>query len=159
EQIIAPIAAQIPDGQRVVVIPDLTLSGVPFAALVDENGRHFVEKCPVIVAPSAAVFAQFQARRALAMPTPRALIVAGPPAVAGGGGFLGGESREEEAVAAIYKGRSVTIPHDAAAAIIEVRATDANIVHFVGHTRRERGGENAFVASRLAGAAGRLTMR
>lgn len=42
--------------QRLVVVPDEVVAGVPFAALIRPNGRFLIESCAIVHAPSALFF-------------------------------------------------------------------------------------------------------
>jgi CHAT domain-containing protein/Tfp pilus assembly protein PilF len=55
--LIAPIAQFLPkdETQRVIFIPQGELFLVPFPALIDENGKHLIEKHTILTAPSIQV--------------------------------------------------------------------------------------------------------
>lgn len=52
--LIKPIEDQLAPGSSLAIIPDRTLRGVPFAALVDSNGQFLVERTALSVAPALA---------------------------------------------------------------------------------------------------------
>lgn len=160
-RIVAPMSASLPPERTVVFVPDNTLNGVPFAALIDPSGRHLVEQRAVVVAPSAGVFARLAARLATLSTarrsSPRLLVIAGPPAVAGGLQSLSAADREASDVAAPYGGLAAIAPKDDDRSEFEARASAAEILHFVGHSVASENGRNAaLVVSRLPGVAGTL---
>jgi CHAT domain-containing protein len=157
--VLAPVANGVTAGRTLVFVPDATLSKVPFAALIDAHGHYLIESHPVIVAPSAAVFARLQHRAKMSNVPPRVLVIAGPAAVAGELEPLSAAGREAAAIAAAYLRPALSAPADSDRALLEKRATSAEIIHFVGHSEPRNGGDIVLVASRLAGAAGRLTVR
>jgi CHAT domain-containing protein len=52
--LIKPIEGELAAGATLVVVPDVTLSALPFAALSDDKGRFLVEKVRLDVAPGLA---------------------------------------------------------------------------------------------------------
>ena len=42
--------------RHLIVIPDSLLAGVPFAALLDRDAHHLIERCSIEAAPSASLF-------------------------------------------------------------------------------------------------------
>jgi CHAT domain-containing protein len=159
-RIVAPVAPSFGEGRTVVFIPDATLQPIPFAALIDPEGRYLVERHAVVVAPSAAVFARLEARRTAARARRHLLVVTGPPAMEGDLSVLAAVQREATAVAAPYGELAVVAPKDSDGAAFELHAADAEVVHFVGHAVTSSNGRDAaLVVSRLAGAAGRLDVR
>ncbi|CAF24681.1 CHAT domain-containing protein [Candidatus Protochlamydia amoebophila] len=57
EALIAPIESYLPkDPQQVVtIVPDGFLSQIPFAAFLDKEGKYFIEKHPISIAPSIEI--------------------------------------------------------------------------------------------------------
>jgi CHAT domain-containing protein len=54
--LIEPVASRLAS-PKVVLIPDERTAVVPFAALIDNEGRYLIERHALVVAPSAAVYA------------------------------------------------------------------------------------------------------
>jgi CHAT domain-containing protein/tetratricopeptide (TPR) repeat protein len=83
--LIAPVARDLPDGARLLVVPDGPLFSLPFVALHD-GARFLVEEHAISSAPSASVLDP-----AIERPRPRrdrALLAAGNPATFRGGVLL-----------------------------------------------------------------------
>ncbi|KIC74331.1 hypothetical protein DB44_AL00250 [Candidatus Protochlamydia amoebophila] len=57
ETLIAPLEVYLPkDPQQVVtIIPDGFLTQIPFAAFLDKEGKYFIEKHPISIAPSMGI--------------------------------------------------------------------------------------------------------
>ncbi|KIC74344.1 CHAT domain-containing tetratricopeptide repeat protein [Candidatus Protochlamydia amoebophila] len=57
ETLIAPLESHLPkDPQQVVtIIPDGFLAQIPFAAFLDKEGKYFIEKHPISIAPSIGI--------------------------------------------------------------------------------------------------------
>ncbi len=51
-----PLAEALPDAERILVVPDGPLHGLPFTAL-RRNGRYLIDWKPIHLAPSATVYA------------------------------------------------------------------------------------------------------
>lgn len=158
--IVAPIAETLPPARTLVLIPDASLRGVPFSALVDRSGRYLVEQRAIVVAPSAAVFVRLAERRARPSQRLHLLVVGGPPAGEGDLQSLAAVQRETMSVATAYGELATIAPKDVDAAAFERRAATSEVVHFAGHTMTtDEGRDAALVVSRSAGPAGRLDVR
>lgn len=151
ERLLAPVTEATGSARTLIIVPDATLSGVPFAALIDQKGRHLIERHAVIVAPSAAVFARLAARDAASRKDVRLLVISGPPAGAGDLDPLSAAWRETKEVAAAY-GRSAEIaPKDADQDTLEARAASSEIIHFAGHVVTSGGRPDAALMTSAAG--------
>lgn len=161
ERLVAPVAAVLPPGRPLVFIPDGTVASVPFAALMDPEGKYLIERHAVTIAPSAAVFKRLEAARTwVPRKGRRLLMIAGPPAGDGALEPLSAARREADEIVSIYGRLSTVAPKDADLEALEIRAASAEVIHFVGHllTRHNRR-NTAIVASRLEGDAGLLDVR
>lgn len=160
DTLIAPIARTLPASRSLVIVPDATLRAVPFAGLMNPEGRYLIEDRAVVVAPSAAVFVRLVARRTNLVANPRLLLMEGAAGGAGNLVPLVSARREADDIAAVY-GRYATLgDKDADRAAFERDAAAADVVHFVGHgVMSEDGRDAALVLSRSAGPAGRLDAR
>jgi CHAT domain-containing protein/tetratricopeptide (TPR) repeat protein len=160
DRLVAPVAAEISSGRPLVFIPDGTLSAVPFAALVDRDGKYLIERHSVAIAPSAAVFTRLVVPRTATRGGQRLLVIAGPPAGDGELEPLSAARRETDEIAAIYGRLANVAPKDADRAALEIRVAAAEVIHFVGHLVTRHGNRNtAIVASLLNGDAGLLDSR
>ena len=81
--LIAPLGLSA--GEPLLIIPDRDLLALPFAALLDSNGKHLVERHSLRIAPSVGTLIELEQRaadRGAPPPSPPALIV-GDPSFAG----------------------------------------------------------------------------
>jgi len=110
-----------------VFVPDPKLGNLPFAALVDGDGRFLVEQRSLTVSPSAAAFARLS--RETRTENPRVLIVTGAEDL----GPLASAEREANRIAAFYAqvkrlSRQVATPE-----VFAREAANAHVIHFAGH--------------------------
>lgn len=160
ERLMAPVADALRDGRTVVFVPDTTLSTIPFAALVDREGGYVVERNPVVVAPSAGVFAGLTARTRDSRDL-RLLVISGAAGVEGDVRQLTAAQREADAVAAAYPDAALVIsPRSSGREDFETRAAAADVIHFVGHTDiPDANGDGALVLASDRGTSGRYDVR
>jgi CHAT domain-containing protein len=79
QSLFAPLARHLAGVQRLLIIPDRELWGVPFAALIDGDGRFLIERFVITYAPSLAALREMQAlRRSRAPHPPRTLALVDP---------------------------------------------------------------------------------
>ncbi|HKS41673.1 MAG TPA: CHAT domain-containing protein [Blastocatellia bacterium] len=78
--LIGPIESRLGDGKRLCIVPDKTLHFLPFAALVDESGKYFIDSYRLTYAPSASVLVRCldEARRKGTSSTEKMLAVGNP---------------------------------------------------------------------------------
>jgi CHAT domain-containing protein len=138
--------------ERLIVVPDRELDGIPFAALLDPaTNRFLVEQAAVVVAPSASFYVR-QRRRAnpatagataappgaAAQPAPRSILVLGDPEL--DARFLSrfprlpAARREAAQVAALYPNASLLLGSAASKRTFLARAADFEIIHYAGHS-------------------------
>jgi CHAT domain-containing protein len=133
DRLLGPVADELASSKTLVIVPDGTLSLVPFSALIDPAGRYVIERRPVVVTPSVGVFLRSAPHKQQFGRASRLLMIAGPAAREGDLGTLTSEQREIDSIAAEYGGN---VDYARAAPIDEVlgrRTMDANVIHFVGH--------------------------
>ena len=82
ELLIKPLS--LVDGEPLLIIPDRDLYALPFAAMVDSEGKYLIERHSVRVAPSVGTVIELQ-RRAAARPPPSkpSAMVVGDPSFGG----------------------------------------------------------------------------
>lgn len=129
EDLLSPLETQLAAARRVVVMPDRSLRGLPFAALRDGAGRYLVERMPISRAPSATV----ALRRAWRPVDPRRpLVVFADPEP--NGRPLPWSRLEAEALAGVHPGPSrVRLGEAAAENAFKAVGQDAGFLHFAGH--------------------------
>jgi CHAT domain-containing protein len=133
DRLIDPAREALVPGRMLVVVPDQTLSIVPFAALIDGAGRYLIESRAVVVAPSLAVFDLLAAQSQSHKPVSRLLVVTGPASQDGDASRLTASRREAAAVAAIYRHSDGFPPRVDPAELLERYAADVDVIHFTGH--------------------------
>lgn len=127
-RLIEPIESHLAGASSVIFVPDAATSSIPFAALVDGEGRYLIETHTVVVTPSAAVFAAAQTRRAGTLRPETAMIVSHGAATdtASALSFVGQEAAQ---IAGAYP---TSIEASDAGAMRE-HAAAADVIHFAGH--------------------------
>jgi len=131
DRLLGPVADELTSGKTLVLVPDGTLTQVPFAALVDPAGRYVIERRSVVVAPSVAVLSG--ARKQQVARVPRLLMVAGPESRDGDQRRLAAAKREADAILAVYGSHVEHAPKASVAEILQRHSKDADVIHFVGH--------------------------
>ena len=124
---------------KLVFVPDASLHGVPFAALIDpESERYLIDSHTISIVPSATFYIQSMQRNWTQSTTPAksALVVGDPsfdPELFPGLKRLPGATAEAELVTRLY-GDSVLLSDENAtkASFLEL-AGQHEVVHFAGH--------------------------
>lgn len=140
DAIVRPLGATLAGADRVIVVADPLLEGVPFAALYDRDTRRYlVQRFAVASASSASSL-----RGGAAGVPHRALVVGLPSGEATKG--LPESEREVNDIARLYT-RAVTIaPPEATWSAVTRAAGDADVVHIAGHAERQQGaGDSALL--------------
>ena len=139
DDVIRPVEALLGDARAAIVVPDRTLSAVPFAALYDrQRRRHLVERFPVAMTTAASALEGTAHGRAaslvaLALPSGAAMQTRGLPST----------DEEVAEIVTLYP-RAAALPRDATLA--RLCDADADVLHIAGHTSGEAGGgEPSFV--------------
>jgi len=77
EILVRPFASQVSVSRRLIIVPDETIAGVPFSALLDEHSdQYLIERSPVVV--TMTVDAARQLSAVSISPRDRATVVADP---------------------------------------------------------------------------------
>jgi CHAT domain-containing protein len=128
-------------GDRLVIVPDGPLVGVPFAALIDPNtGRFLLEDRVLSHAPSAAIYINAAEHgRAGLSPNPPALLVGNPaPARLPSGQLLEslrGASGEIERLSGLYHESRVLYGSEATREELVSQLDSVEVFHFAGHAQ------------------------
>jgi CHAT domain-containing protein len=156
--LIAPAAAAIPPEATVIVVPDATLSAIPFAALIAPNHRYLIEEHPIIVAPSASVYEHLTGRRSKAPKGPTLVVV---NSTAEGRERLSDASAEAFRIARMYPQSTLLADREATAEAFVRHAKRAELIHFSGHalTSDQLAEETFLVLVDAAGHEQRLDVR
>lgn len=147
QQLIAPLATQIGHPEQLVVVPDADLNLIPYAALVDADGRYLIESMAVSTVASISVLRELQLRPS-GQPS---LLAAGDPLSAAGDGADASRGSAATATAALPYSRSevreiarlyprhgqTLLGARATEAAVRERAAGAGVVHLAVHGRFE----------------------
>jgi CHAT domain-containing protein len=148
-RLLAPVAADIAFTKTLVIVPDGSLSLVPFAALVDPAGRYVIERHTIVVAPSLAAFSRTAERTERFGRMSRLLMIEGPAAREGDLGRLTAQQREISSIVAQYGSSVAHAPAAPLDDFLRQRAASADVLHFVGHAVvPDESGGGALVMSR-----------
>ncbi len=140
-KLIEPIESSINPNDLLVIVPDGSLHGVPFAALAD-NHRFLIERNPIAIVPSANIAAViWQRNRTRLFPAAPSLLVVSPAFDArlfDGGDFpelspLPGAALEAREVASRYENAQILNGHDATLSALIDQIAGKTVVHFAGH--------------------------
>lgn len=137
--LLGDLGPSLRDARELVLVLDRGLYGIPFAALPDpSSGRPLVERYALVVAPSAAIYADGVSHRRAAMPWSTAsVLVAGDPEL--DRSLLeslprlpaaGSEARE---IAALYPRASLATGKQATAEVFLEGLRRFDLIHFAGH--------------------------
>jgi len=74
---IAPLAQAVASERRLIIVPDQELYALPFAALLDADGKYLIQKHSIRLAPSIGAIIEIS-KRATNEGAARALVVGGP---------------------------------------------------------------------------------
>lgn len=148
--LIQPVLARI-RSDRLVIIPHEDLNYVPFQVFQDPaNGRYLGERFQITYAPSASVLLGL--KRSPGLSGGRLLAVADPGIEA--------ESREVQAIAKLFPGRSKVVRDDLAReSDVKAWIRDFDVIHLSVHGKFDKGKPMLSYLSLAAGAGddGRLT--
>jgi len=138
DELLLPIAPELAAATRVIIVPDMALEQLPFAALFDRRARTFLaDTHEVTIEPSAAVYVACKRRSATIGQTSSIVLFTNP--TTSSLPDLPAAEREAARVAQRYP-RSLVRTRDAAtAADFRDQASRYGIVQFSGHAVFDRG--------------------
>lgn len=126
--LIEPITAQLTGADRLVVVPDRQLHGIPFAALYNTTrGRYLLDDFIISIAPSAESILERRTPYKLAP-----VLVVGDPRDENESS-LPEATHESEAIAAIYDSPTLLTGDSATRARFITAAKRSSIIHYAGH--------------------------
>lgn len=130
--LIEPAAEELVSAERLVIEPDESLFGVPFAALLDAEGSFLVERHSIVITIPGRETGEVMLRR-----TPRRLLSVADPAFAEKRyphlERLPAAAAEAEALAAQYPEAVLLVGSDATPARVLSGLKDAQVVHLAAH--------------------------
>jgi CHAT domain-containing protein len=148
--LIAPVRGCLAQATELVIVPDLELYGVPFAALFDaERGRYLAEEFTIRFATSAAAF-ETESSTAL-----RPAFVVADPATPRWPRLP--HSREEARRVASLHDATLIVGDDATPAKFLDAARDGALIHYAGHADSDA--RESYGALLLAGPMGAVGTR
>jgi CHAT domain-containing protein len=132
DQLIGPIAQQLPENEDLVIVPDGMLQSFPFATLVDPKGRFLIDRQPVVTVPSASVLLRLPRSR------PRDTLLAVAEPAPEGFAVLPEAAREATDIAQRHPhGRAVVGASITPQEFLEAAAR-SGLVQFSGHATPDR---------------------
>ena len=161
--LIEPFSAALQDEPHLLVLPDLDLYALPFAALIDEHGTRLIEQHSISIAPSVGTVLELERRAQNIVKTGSTVnaVVVGDPSFHGRLPQLTGARKEARAVFDILDditsktgGNAAVLLGDKAnkAAVIQ-ELSMADYAHFATH-----GEPDGIYLSSAQGDDGKLTM-
>jgi CHAT domain-containing protein len=135
----APVIARLDPGKRLCIIPDKSLSHLPFVALVSpQNGRYLVEDWTVFYAPSLNVLRRCsEIARGKVRPNQELLLSVGNPTFNRRAypdlPLLKSAEREAREVAALFKDPIRLFGPNASKERVLRAMQSADVIHFAGH--------------------------
>ena len=132
ELLIRPIEKELSGAKALLIVPDEVLWRVPFCALVDANGHFFIERAPIVYAPSITAYATMM--HLAPRHAPRAFFGVANPSLTTHDA-LPDANEEIDAVQALYGARNSKVLEGSAATESSTRAElgKASIIHFATH--------------------------
>ena len=144
-RLIAPLEASLAGEERLLIIPDQELFALPFAALLDDEGKHLIERYTLSVAPSLGTVLKLQERARDAPQRMGCALVAGVPDFPPPWAFANGV-RLKELEGAREEGRSLSTllaehyeeaihleGSEATKAAVKAQVAAADLVHCATH--------------------------
>jgi CHAT domain-containing protein len=130
--VVAPVEQLLRDTRFLLIVPDGTLAGVPFAILRDGHGGRLVERFTIAYMPTSAAIVRRNARSVITSAS-HAVLLSGASREGDDTAALMEADREVEDLARLYSNRQVfrenhATPDEFLAAIVH-----AAVIHFAGH--------------------------
>jgi len=133
QALVAPFEADLKDVRTLILVPHRALHYLPFAALLDAQGRPLLERWPLRVLPSASILPYVQAkarapgRALLAMANPRTEL---PP--------LPAAEQEVEQIAKQREGVHIYRREAATKAVLAQEGPTSGVIHLATHGALDR---------------------
>lgn len=128
-QLLEPSPAEIPLALTIVVVPDGALHSLPFASLIERDGRYLIENRAIAYAPSATILL----RNSHLTHAPKTLLAVAQPFATDRFPPLPFASSEVRSMATLYAHARVMIGTESTPDSFLVEASKADVVHFAGH--------------------------
>jgi len=136
EILVAPVAGYLENIKHLVIIPHRILHYLPFAALMDKEGKYLIEKYTLSLAPSATVLnvcfekgAKYQAET----PWERSILALGNPDLGNPDLSLPFARKEIESIALTYPHLTSYLEKEATETTFREKCHHANIILFSCH--------------------------
>lgn len=150
--LVRPVVDILPEGTRLVLIPDDDMKGIPFSALLDLTaGRYLIESHPLVAAPSLRVYIEAEARAGMRVDAAPSVLAVGNPEieVLQFSKFLPllGARKEAASVFELYGRGELLVGKEATKERFLSAVGQSDIVHFAGHAVPNL--DNPFLSSLL----------
>jgi tetratricopeptide (TPR) repeat protein len=133
--LIQPIADLLPTdpNKRVIFVPDQDLFRIPFAALIDSEGKYLIEKHTILTTPSIQLLELTHLQRKNSFPSGQAALVVGNPSpMPSGFQPLKGAEKEALDVAQLLKTKPLIGSQATEPAVLQ-QLPNARIIHLATH--------------------------
>jgi CHAT domain-containing protein len=138
QALIEPVEAEVTAADTLIVVPDDTTEGVPFAALVDRASHFLIERLAIVIAPSASMYLRCSAFEP--RPLTAATVVGAPivdrtryPSLVD---LLAAEGEARD-IAAVYRTKALTGEKATAASLVR-ELSRCDVAHIATHAIAER---------------------
>ncbi|HUP60994.1 MAG TPA: CHAT domain-containing protein [Thermoanaerobaculia bacterium] len=134
-------AAQIDPYGPLVIVPDDALMEVPFAALIDRDGRYLIERCDITLAASATTFMRHAATQYDQRRNDRVLVVTDPAFSASlfpGLPRLHAAAGESQELVGVLPNATVLTGDNATRQRVLDLARSSSVVHIAAHAMVDR---------------------
>jgi len=131
--LIAPIGDRLGKDRILVISPDESMLGIPFAALRDPSGHFLIEESAIVIAPAGAAIAQERARL---QPNPKVTIVADPafsPTLFPQLERLPAAHADTNVVTRMFTGTTIVTGEEATRHAFVSAAGDCDLLHVAAH--------------------------
>lgn len=139
EVMVRPISSQLLPGELLILVPDLTVSAIPFSALWDKSSeRYLIQDHPVSVCPSAGTYlAANRRRQSLPRRPPSDVFAIGSPYLDRGiwANLSSLRYAEEEvrAVASVYPRAHIFLGREATKSTFLSSSSRHEVIHIASH--------------------------
>jgi len=133
--LVAPLEGHLDPGRTLIIEPDLFLSEVPWAALVDARGEYLGERFALVISPGLGYLRHLRAPKSISADKPA--LVVGMPALAAEAAArfppLPDANREAQRVAAYFPRARVLSGAEVTDGAIRQGLGQSVVFHFAGH--------------------------
>lgn len=132
--LIEPVAPRLEGVERLLLVPDKTLTAVPFELLIEGGSeRHLVEDFALVTVPSLSLYVRLADRARAPSPGGPVLVVGGDSGPGATYPALPGAKREAAEIASLYSNAELFHGDGCEASELFSLLREAAVFHFAGH--------------------------